>query len=69
MLDEDVSVLTDAEAGAFAQGILKVLESPELGGKLAANAFQLSEKDYSYKKYTDKTELVYDQISQVIDNV
>ena len=69
VLNSRVSVLTDVEPEAFGRGILQVLGDPDLGRRLAEKAFELSEKEYSYNKYTEKTRRVYDHIEQVIENV
>lgn len=69
VLNPEVAQLTEATAEAFAKGILRVLGDRELGKEMAEKAFQLSEQEYSYNKYSEKTRLVYHHITQVIKDV
>jgi glycosyltransferase involved in cell wall biosynthesis len=58
VLSEDVAALMDAEPGAFARGILSVLEDRTLADRLAASARQLFDRRYSYQQFVEKTEHV-----------
>ena len=59
VLYDDVAMLTANNAEAFAEGTLQLIREPELGGRLARNAMQLSEEKYSYAAYLEKTGRVY----------
>ena len=58
VLNGDVAVLVDAEPGAFASGILSVLEDRSLAERLAVSARQLFDSRYSYRQFVDKTDHV-----------
>ena len=59
VLYDEVAVLTDNNAEAFAQGTLKLINDREFGKRLAENALRLSEDKYSYAAYLEKTAQVY----------
>lgn len=59
VLYDEVAVLTDNNAQAFAEGTLALLKDRALQQRLAANALQLSEEKYSYEAYLEKTAQVY----------
>ena len=67
VLNEDVAVLTEAQPKAIAEGIAQILDDRELGKRLAKAAFRLSETQYSYSRYVEKTRMVYDHIERVIN--
>ncbi len=58
VLNDKVSVLAKPEAGAFADGIISVLQSTELAASLGKNAMQLFEASYSFGTYVQKTDSV-----------
>jgi glycosyltransferase involved in cell wall biosynthesis len=62
VLDDQVSVLTDAEPGAFARGILEVIEDPDRGRAIGARARTLAETKYSYEAYLDRTRQACDRL-------
>lgn len=55
VLDDDVSILTDATPEAFAEGILRAIEQPETARAIGARARQLAETKYSYESYLART--------------
>lgn len=65
VLNEEVAVLVEPNAEAFAAGICKVLKSEELGKQIAAKAYSLAEKNYSYSQYVEKTRLLYQSVEKV----
>ncbi|MCP4396366.1 MAG: glycosyltransferase family 4 protein [bacterium] len=67
VLNHDVAMLTDNNAEAFAAGILKLMEEPELGKQLAKSALRLSEEKYSYELYLEKTDQVYQHIANSLN--
>jgi glycosyltransferase involved in cell wall biosynthesis len=58
VLNSDAAVLVDAEPGAFARGILSVLEDRSLADRLSASAHQLFDSRYSYQQFLAKTDHV-----------
>lgn len=59
VLYNEVAVLTENNAEAFAEGTLKLINDREFGKRLAGNALRLSEEKYSYDAYLQKTAQVY----------
>ncbi|GAK61709.1 glycosyl transferase, group 1 family protein [Candidatus Vecturithrix granuli] len=59
VLHDEVAVLTENNAEAFAEGTLKLINDREFGKRLAENALRLSEEKYSYEAYLEKTAQVY----------
>ena len=41
---------------------IKVLENPELGQKLAKNAYKLVREEYNWKKISDRLDRVYQDV-------
>lgn len=66
VLYDDVAVLTENHAEAFADGTLRLIQEPEHGKRLAANALRLSEEKYSYAAYLEKTRKVYEFVQEQI---
>jgi glycosyltransferase involved in cell wall biosynthesis len=62
VLNQQVSMLVEPEATDFARGINAILDSQELGKKLARAAFELAESDYSYDMYVEKTRRLYNSL-------
>lgn len=62
VLNDEVAVLVDTEPDEFAKGIARILDDPELGKQLAAAAFNLSEEEYSYRVYVERTKALYERI-------
>jgi glycosyltransferase involved in cell wall biosynthesis len=55
VLTDDVAVLTEPSAEAFAQGILRALSDPAAGAAMGARAAQLAAVKYSYDAYLART--------------
>jgi len=55
VLNKEVSVLTDCTPSAFGEGVLQVLQQPELRERLGSSAQKLAEEKYSYDVYLQKT--------------
>ncbi|MBD3305098.1 glycosyltransferase [candidate division KSB3 bacterium] len=64
VLHDDVAVLAENTAEAFAEGTLKLLHNPLLRTQLAANALRLSQEKYSYEAYLEKTAQVYRYVEE-----
>jgi glycosyltransferase involved in cell wall biosynthesis len=58
VLDDDVAILTDATADAFAAGIARGLADREAATALGARAARLAATKYSYEAYLDRTRQV-----------
>jgi glycosyltransferase involved in cell wall biosynthesis len=67
VLSDDVAVLTDINADAFAKGILKVIEDKNYRIKISENAKKLAEEKYSYAAYINKTKSIYHVIEEKIE--
>jgi glycosyltransferase involved in cell wall biosynthesis len=65
ILNDEVSVLTDPEPRAFAEGIVKLLDDPNYGRRLGEQGVDLMNKNYSYEKYFEKTKKVYEYIQGI----
>ena len=63
VLNNRVSILTDINANAFADGIMRVLTDDQLKQTIVSNALKLSEEKYSYDAYVKKTETIYRVLS------
>lgn len=63
VLNSNVSVLTDPNALAFAEGILNVLKRSELGAEISERANELAREKYSYDMYLEKTKQILDMIN------
>jgi len=59
VLNDEVAVLTESQAGDLAAGILKVLEQPNFAKQLTSQAMSLARMRYSYNAYLEKTREVY----------
>ena len=55
VLSDDVAVLTEPTADAFAQGVLRAINDPELSGRLGAAARHLADTRYTYDAYLQRT--------------
>jgi glycosyltransferase involved in cell wall biosynthesis len=62
-LDENLAVLTNPNAADFARGILKLLNDPELGMRLASNAQELMWSKYGFDSYVNKVSSIYQTLS------
>ena len=55
VLNDDVSILTDATPAGFGAGILRAIADPECARAIGARARQLAETKYSYEAYLART--------------
>jgi len=55
VLDDETSILTDANRDAFAAGILAALNDPARAEAIGRRARQLAETKYSYEAYLERT--------------
>lgn len=62
VLDDDLALLVDPEPQAMAAGLLRLLGEPELGRRLAANARQRVQREYSEAAYRRKLLSFYERI-------
>jgi glycosyltransferase involved in cell wall biosynthesis len=56
VLDDEVSILTDAAPEGFASGILAAIDDPDRARAIGARARQLAESKYSYEAYLARTQ-------------
>jgi glycosyltransferase involved in cell wall biosynthesis len=68
VLTDEVAMLTENNSEAFAEGTLKLIKDHELRQRLAANALRLSEEEYSYEAYLEKTAQVYQYVENILSN-
>ena len=59
VLNSEVALLAQPEPDDFAAAIVRLLNDAELGKRLSAAAFRLSDEHYSYRRYVEKTKQVY----------
>ncbi|HKY22648.1 MAG TPA: glycosyltransferase [Vicinamibacterales bacterium] len=55
VLSDDVAILTEANAEAFARGILRAIEDPALGVRIGQAARHLADTRYTYDAYLQRT--------------
>ena len=68
VLTDDVAVLTENNAEAFAEGTLKLIQDKTLRERLATNALRLSEEKYSYRVYLEKIAQVFQYVENSLKN-
>jgi len=59
VLTKDTALLVDPNHHAFAEGILDVLDNPELAERLAKNAHQLAQDKFGRQDYITKVNQIY----------
>jgi glycosyltransferase involved in cell wall biosynthesis len=64
VLNDEVAILTDCNANAFAEGLIKIIEDQKLRQKIAGNAKELADEKYSYESYQQKTKSIYNFLEQ-----
>jgi glycosyltransferase involved in cell wall biosynthesis len=64
VLDDDVAILTEASAAAFAEGILRALQDPSSASAIGARAAQLASVKYSYEAYLARTREAVARLAQ-----
>ena len=55
VLSDEVAILTEPTAEAFAAGILKAIDQPALAAQLGERAKQLADTRYTYSAYLQRT--------------
>lgn len=65
VLNDNVAILTEPTPENFAEGIIKLLEDEKLREKIGNAAKSLVDRDYSYEKYLNKTNDVYEYIQSI----
>jgi glycosyltransferase involved in cell wall biosynthesis len=64
VLSPDIAVLTEPNPQAFADGILKALNDPEIRN-MVERARQVAEEKYSYREYLAKTSNLYSYVNSL----
>jgi glycosyltransferase involved in cell wall biosynthesis len=64
VLNADIAVLTEPEPGAFAAGILRALQDPDIRA-MVDRAKRTADEKYSYEQYLAKTSRLYAYISSI----
>jgi glycosyltransferase involved in cell wall biosynthesis len=64
VLTDDVALLTEATAEAFADGILRAIDRPEDARRLGERARQLAETKYSYEAYLERTRRAFEYLTR-----
>ena len=59
VLTEDTAILVEANKEAFAEGILRALNNPELSEQLGKNAHQCAREKFSHQDYILKVNQIY----------
>ena len=64
VLTPEISILTEANAGAFADGIIRALEDPGTAA-MVERARRVAEEKYSYKEYITKIAQLYEYVQNL----
>jgi glycosyltransferase involved in cell wall biosynthesis len=67
VLDDTVSILTDATPAGMANGILRAIGDPEGSRELGRRAHELAETKYSYEAYLGKTRVAISRMAGSAD--
>lgn len=59
VLSDEVSILTNASAEGFGDGILEAIENPQRAAEIGQAAQTLADTKYSYEAYLDRTRRAY----------
>jgi glycosyltransferase involved in cell wall biosynthesis len=59
VLTEDTAILVEPNKEAFAEGILRALNNPELSRRLGKNAHQCAREKFSHQDYISKVSQIY----------
>jgi glycosyltransferase involved in cell wall biosynthesis len=59
VLNEEIAMIVDPNPGAFAEGILKLVENPELRFQIGSKAKNFAENEFSKESYLAKLEKAY----------
>jgi glycosyltransferase involved in cell wall biosynthesis len=63
ILDEDIAFLVQPTSDALADGIIRLVQNPELGQKISQQAKRMASERYSYQDYQKKVEWIYSTLS------
>ena len=67
VLNPDISVLVEPNKFAFAEGIIKVLDDPQLAERLGQKALQYGNLKFNYQNYLDKVNRIYRSLESGIE--
>lgn len=67
VLTDETALLVEPNPQAFAEGILKVLDNPELAERLARNAHQLGQDKFGRQDYITKVNQIYKTLAPAIE--
>jgi glycosyltransferase involved in cell wall biosynthesis len=59
VLTDETAVLVDPAPAAFAAGVIKLIENPDLREQISVQARRLAEEKYSQTAYLTKLEKIY----------
>jgi len=65
VLSPETAVLVEPNKDAFAEGILRVLRTPELAECIAQNAHEFARQKFSHQEYISKVNQIYQSLSSV----
>jgi glycosyltransferase involved in cell wall biosynthesis len=67
VLSPTTAVLVEPNKEAFAEGILRVLDDPELADCIANNAHEFAKQRFSHQDYISKVNQIYQSLSSVLE--
>jgi glycosyltransferase involved in cell wall biosynthesis len=67
VLTEDTAILVEPNKEAFAEGILRALNNPELSEQLGKNAHQFAREKFSHKDYITKVDQIYKSLMPALE--
>jgi glycosyltransferase involved in cell wall biosynthesis len=67
VLTEDTAILVEPNKEAFAEGILRALNNPELSEQLGKNAHQFAREKFSHKDYITKVNQIYKSLMPALE--
>jgi glycosyltransferase involved in cell wall biosynthesis len=59
VLSPENAVLVEPNKEAFAQGIIWVIQNPEIANRIGNNAHQYAQEKFNYQSYMDKVGQIY----------
>lgn len=63
VLSSDQAMLVEPNKDAFAEGIIKILEDPELAQRLGKNAHEYAHEKFNYQNYMARVSQIYQTLS------
>ena len=66
-MTKDTALLVEPNYNAFAEGILQVLDDPELAEQLGKNANQLAQDKFSRQDYITKVNQIYKTLAPKLE--